>query len=148
VVVVREKILDNDWLYFDFDVVVLFENFYIQILYDEHVVVVVHCWDKYDFLLLLPVDDDLFDDENDEILMVKVEDGYLFDDDEQILRDEWVGKMDRLDFENVMELEEEEDEGVENYHSWVGHMTVNDFSDIHFDDISLKERKKKDKVLI
>jgi hypothetical protein len=31
VVVVKEKILDNDWLYFDFDVVVPFENFYIRI---------------------------------------------------------------------------------------------------------------------
>jgi hypothetical protein len=80
--------------------------------------------------------------------MVMEEDGYLFDDDEQILWDEWVEKMDRLDYENVMELEEEVDEMGENYHSWAVHMTVNDFSDIHFDCISLKERKKKDKILI
>jgi hypothetical protein len=146
VVVVMEKILDNDLLYFDFDVVVLFENFYIQILYDEHVVVVVHYWDKYDFLLLLWVDYYyLFDDVNDEILKVMEEDEYLFDDYEQILLDELVEKMDRLNFENVMELKEDVVE--ENYHLLVVHMTVNDFLDTHFDYISSKEIEK-DNVLI
>jgi hypothetical protein len=141
-----EKILDNDLLYFDFDVVVLFENFYIQILYDEHVVVVVHYWDKYDFLLLLWVDYYyLFDDVNDEILKVMGEDEYLFDDYEQILLDELVEKMDRLNFENVMELKEDVVE--ENYHLLVVHMTVNDFLDIHFDYISSKEIEN-DNVLI
>jgi hypothetical protein len=43
--------------------------------------------------------------------------------------------MDQLYLENVMESreEEEEEEEEENDHSLVVHMTVNDFSDIHFD---------------
>jgi hypothetical protein len=40
--------------------------------------------------------------------------------------------MDQLYLENVMESREEEEE-EENDHSLVVHMTVNDFSDIHFD---------------
>jgi hypothetical protein len=88
VVAVREKNFENDWLYFDFDVVVVDDagDFESRILYDEHVVVVVHDWDKNDVLLLLLVEL-LFDDLNDEVLTVTVEDENLFVDFEQISLD-------------------------------------------------------------
>lgn len=90
---------------------------------------------------MLSVDEDLDDDSIDEIYWAKAleYENFYYDEEqaeERIVLEESAEKMDRLDFENEMELEVVEEYVVDQ--ALAEHRNANESSDIHLDCISKK----------